>query len=239
MQSLRRQCPGSRQSRLAHESLGRAGTQFARAPARGWCPTQRQAKARKGFVARSRAQRTSQPAEADGTDVTNCRRAQQPRARGLSPRCRRDTLRPRRTSLRSLLRCVRNVWGDDRARPSGAVLPGEAGFGAAGVRARPAIDVQVMMLRLYTIAMDVTVSTLRAELADWIKRVRAGEEVVVTDRGMPVVRLVAVDTAPLLEQLTRQGVVSRSRRPGRPTASGARRVRARGPVSDLVSEQRR
>lgn len=87
--------------------------------------------------------------------------------------------------------------------------------------------------------MDVAVSTLRAELADWIERVRAGEEVVVTDRGIPVVRLVAVDTAPLLERLTRQGVVSRPRSARRPTASGAPRVRARGSVSDLVSEQRR
>lgn len=87
--------------------------------------------------------------------------------------------------------------------------------------------------------MEVAVSTLRAELAVWIERVRAGEEVVVTDRGTPVVRLVAVDTAPLLEQLTRQGVVSRPRSAGRPTATSATRVRARGSVSDLVSEQRR
>ncbi|WP_232065668.1 type II toxin-antitoxin system Phd/YefM family antitoxin [Mycobacterium heidelbergense] len=87
--------------------------------------------------------------------------------------------------------------------------------------------------------MQVAISTLRAELADWIERVRAGEEVVVTDRGTPVVRLVAVDTAPLLEQLTKQGVVSRPRSAGRPTATGAPRVRARGSVSDLVSEQRR
>lgn len=87
--------------------------------------------------------------------------------------------------------------------------------------------------------MDVSVSTLRAELADWIERVRAGEEVVVTDRGTPVVRLVAVDTAPLLEQLTRQGVLSRARSASRPAASRATRVRARGSVSDLVSEQRR
>ncbi|BBZ48342.1 hypothetical protein MHEI_00590 [Mycobacterium heidelbergense] len=92
---------------------------------------------------------------------------------------------------------------------------------------------------MYTTVMQVAISTLRAELADWIERVRAGEEVVVTDRGTPVVRLVAVDTAPLLEQLTKQGVVSRPRSAGRPTATGAPRVRARGSVSDLVSEQRR
>jgi prevent-host-death family protein len=87
--------------------------------------------------------------------------------------------------------------------------------------------------------MDVAVSTLRAELADWIERVRAGEEVVVTDRGTPVARLVAVDTAPLLERLTRQGVLGRPRRAQRPTASGAPRAPAHRPVSELVGEQRR
>ena len=82
-------------------------------------------------------------------------------------------------------------------------------------------------------------SVLRAELADWIERVRGGEEVVVTDRGIPVARLIAVDAAPLLEQLTRQGVVGRPRRAARPTASGAARADARRPVSELVSDQRR
>jgi prevent-host-death family protein len=92
---------------------------------------------------------------------------------------------------------------------------------------------------VYASGMDVAVSALRAELADWIERVRAGEEVVVTDRGTPVVRLVAVDTAPLLEQLTRRGVLGRPKHTTRPKASGAARVHARRPVSELVSEQRR
>jgi prevent-host-death family protein len=101
-------------------------------------------------------------------------------------------------------------------------------------------------LLLYILGMDVAVSTLRAELAHWraelahwIERVRRGEEVVVTDRGTPVARLIAVDTAPLLERLTREGVLSRPRRSGRPTATGASRARAGRPVSELVSEQRR
>lgn len=92
---------------------------------------------------------------------------------------------------------------------------------------------------MYTSGMEVPVSTLRAELADWIDRVRSGEEVVVTDRGTPVARLVAVDTAPLLEQLTRDGVLSRPRRAGRPVASGASRAHAQRPVSELIGEQRR
>ena len=87
--------------------------------------------------------------------------------------------------------------------------------------------------------MDVAISTLRAELSSWIERARAGEEIVVTDRGTPVARLLAIDTAPLLDQLVERGVVSKPRRADRPTAQGASRVRASGPVADLVSEQRR
>lgn len=101
------------------------------------------------------------------------------------------------------------------------------------------LDVQVATLQMYDDEMDVAISRLRAELADWIDRVRAGDEVVVTDRGTPVARLVAVDSAPRLEQLTREGVLSRPLRTDRPVASTAKRVPARAPVSELVSEQRR
>ncbi len=86
--------------------------------------------------------------------------------------------------------------------------------------------------------MDVAISRLRAELAHWIERALAGEEIVVTDRGTPVARLLPVDTAPLLDQLVERGVLSRPQRADRPAARGAARVRASGPVADLVSEQR-
>lgn len=86
--------------------------------------------------------------------------------------------------------------------------------------------------------MDVAISVLRAELSQWIDRARGGEEVVVTDRGTPVARLLPVDTAPLLERLVQQGVLSRPRCADRPTARGADRVTASGPVAELVSEQR-
>jgi len=88
-------------------------------------------------------------------------------------------------------------------------------------------------------AMDVAISTLRAELSSWIERAQTGEEIIVTDRGIPVARLLPVDTAPLLEQLIRRGVLNKPRRADRPAARGAARVHARGPVADLVSEQRR
>lgn len=87
--------------------------------------------------------------------------------------------------------------------------------------------------------MEVAITTFRAELARWIERARTGEEVVVTERGVPVARLLGVDSAPQLEQLTQLGVISRPQRPVRPPATGARRVVADGPVAELISEQRR
>lgn len=86
--------------------------------------------------------------------------------------------------------------------------------------------------------MDIAISAFRAELSSWIERAQAGEEVVITDRGVPVVRLLPVGSAPLLEELVRTGTLGRAQR-ARPTARGAARVRARGPVADLVGEQRR
>ena len=87
--------------------------------------------------------------------------------------------------------------------------------------------------------MEVAVSTLRAELAEWIERARRGEEVIVTDRGIPVARVVAVDSAPLLERLTQSGVLGRPRRSRRPPATGAQRPKPHRPVSELIGEQRR
>ena len=101
------------------------------------------------------------------------------------------------------------------------------------------IPVQIPVAPLYIRDVDVPISTLRAEMSTWIERARAGEEVVVTDRGTPVARLLPVDTAPLLEQLIARGVLSKPRRDDRPAARGVARARASGSVSELVSEQRR
>lgn len=87
--------------------------------------------------------------------------------------------------------------------------------------------------------MDVAVSALRAHLGDWLDRARTGEEIVVTDRGVPVARLVGLDATTTIEQLTEDGLISRPARSPRPRAADRRRVRARGSVSDLVSAQRR
>ncbi|MBA2387740.1 MAG: type II toxin-antitoxin system prevent-host-death family antitoxin [Acidimicrobiia bacterium] len=86
--------------------------------------------------------------------------------------------------------------------------------------------------------MDVTVSSLRAHLSDWLARVQAGAEVVVTDRGTPVARIVGVSAPTLLDQLEKDGQISRAKSSTRPTATARTRTRSKHSVADLVSRQR-
>ena len=85
--------------------------------------------------------------------------------------------------------------------------------------------------------MDVGIRDLRNHLSRYIDQVRGGEELVITDRGSAVARLVPVEGGRKLDRLIAEGVVTPAakRRRTRPV----RRVRAQGAVSDLVAEQRR
>ena len=87
--------------------------------------------------------------------------------------------------------------------------------------------------------MDVAVSELRAHLSEWLDRARDGEEVVVTDRGVPVARLLGITASAILERLAAEGVIGRPERIRRTSATGRSRPRPRHSVSALVSEQRR
>ncbi len=82
---------------------------------------------------------------------------------------------------------------------------------------------------------EVGIRALRDRLSEYVDRVRAGEELVVTDRGRAVARLVPVGHERALDRLIREGVVEPAgvgerRRPGR-------RIVASGPVSDLVERR--
>ncbi len=62
----------------------------------------------------------------------------------------------------------------------------------------------------------VGVARLKARLSAFLARVRSGEEIVVTDRGVPVARIVAIrsagdDDEKRLERLERDGKIRRGR----------------------------
>jgi prevent-host-death family protein len=87
--------------------------------------------------------------------------------------------------------------------------------------------------------LEVGVRDLRAELRRWLEAAASGAEVVVTERGRPVARIVPIEPAEgALERLHREGLLSLPARQ-RPRAADLSRVRASGAVSDLVAEQRR
>ena len=92
---------------------------------------------------------------------------------------------------------------------------------------------------MYSVRVDVAITELRTHLSLWLDRVQHGEEVVVTDRGVPVARLLGMTATGTLERLTAEGVIGRPATATRPTASGRPRPRPRRPVSDIISEQRR
>src|SRR5262245_39351435 len=84
--------------------------------------------------------------------------------------------------------------------------------------------------------MEVGVRELRNNLSRYLDRVRNGEEVVVTDRGQAIARVVPLSGERALDRLVREGKVTRARRP-RQTRRPP--VTAAGTVSDLVADQRR
>lgn len=92
---------------------------------------------------------------------------------------------------------------------------------------------------MYTTAMDVPVTELRAHLSEWLDRVRSGDEVVVTDRGIPVARLLGMSATGTLQRLAADGVIGRDVSVPRPTATGRPRPTAHRPIADIVSDQRR
>lgn len=93
-------------------------------------------------------------------------------------------------------------------------------------------------MNIATSRSEVGIRELKNGLSKYIERVRAGEEVIVTDRGRPVARLSALDEADdRLAELVEAGIVRAplSRHRHRPD----RRIKAKAPVSDLVADQRR
>ncbi|MBA2610013.1 MAG: type II toxin-antitoxin system prevent-host-death family antitoxin [Actinobacteria bacterium] len=85
--------------------------------------------------------------------------------------------------------------------------------------------------------MEVGIRELRDHLSRYLEQVGKGEEVVVTEHGRAVARIISIDGGRKLDRLIAEGLVTpavdRTRRLPK------RRVRATGSVSGLVAEQRR
>lgn len=91
--------------------------------------------------------------------------------------------------------------------------------------------------RFYALTAKVGVKELRENLASWLDRVEAGEEVVVTDRGRAKARLVPATAQATLARLASEGAVTL------PTRSKRRKlpppIPVEGsPVTDIILRDR-
>ncbi|MFY9614763.1 MAG: type II toxin-antitoxin system prevent-host-death family antitoxin [Candidatus Dormiibacterota bacterium] len=83
----------------------------------------------------------------------------------------------------------------------------------------------------------VGVRELKDQLSRYLSLVRSGAEVIVTDHGRPVARLIPVgERAAVLDELVARGEVSAPRRGGR---SRPKPIAVKGSVSELIADQRR
>jgi prevent-host-death family protein len=89
-------------------------------------------------------------------------------------------------------------------------------------------------------SLTVGIRELKSHLSAYVRRVRAGETVVVTDRGTPVVRLMPMrqSTEATLQHLEEAGVLAWSGRKLTMGKAGAPAVRGDRSVADLLLEDR-
>jgi prevent-host-death family protein len=87
--------------------------------------------------------------------------------------------------------------------------------------------------------MDVGIRELRSHLSHYLERVQGGDEVVVTERGAAIARIVPIAGGRAIDRLIADGLVTPAANMGRGRRRPGRRVRADRTVSDLVAEQRR
>lgn len=85
--------------------------------------------------------------------------------------------------------------------------------------------------------MHVGVRELKNNLSRYLACVSAGEEVVVTNHGQTIAKIIPVGTERTLERLIAEGIIT-------PAAAAKRdapesRVPAKEPVSPLIADQRR
>jgi prevent-host-death family protein len=91
-------------------------------------------------------------------------------------------------------------------------------------------------MTLHARTYEVGVRALHDHLSEHLERVQDGMEVLVTRRGQPVARLSPVGEGDPLQDLVRRGLLTP---PSRQRTARRARVKASGPVSELVAEQRR
>ena len=93
---------------------------------------------------------------------------------------------------------------------------------------------------LYSTIVDVSITDLRANLAHYLAKAKAGERVVITERGKPIAALGPATEDAWIADLEARGIISPPLNPGQRKPMGM--PEPLGPedlsLSDIVIEQR-
>ncbi|MGH2641592.1 MAG: type II toxin-antitoxin system Phd/YefM family antitoxin [Actinomycetota bacterium] len=84
---------------------------------------------------------------------------------------------------------------------------------------------------------EVGIRELREHLSQFLDQVRAGHELIVTDRGTPVARIIGTSGESWLDELVAAGVVTLPEHEFDPSTFG--RVTTKGDLMGFVFDQRR
>ena len=83
---------------------------------------------------------------------------------------------------------------------------------------------------------EVGIRELRANLSRYVDAARKGKEIVITEHGHPVARLVPTSGIATLDRLIAEGVVTPPSKPRTPSAKLPRIKLRHGTVDDLIAE---
>src|SRR6478609_5390937 len=100
----------------------------------------------------------------------------------------------------------------------------------------PDVAASLESMTLHGDEAEVGVRELHDRLSAYLDQVEAGADFVVTRRGRPIARLSQVGAPRPFEDLERRGLV---RQPETPRQARKPLAGARGPVADLIRDQRR
>lgn len=86
---------------------------------------------------------------------------------------------------------------------------------------------------------EIGIRELRDHLSRYLDQVKAGEEIVVTDRGTAVARLVPVNGERPIDRLIREGRITPAKRPKRGSLPKPIKPRTGKSISELLVDDRR
>lgn len=92
---------------------------------------------------------------------------------------------------------------------------------------------------LSTPSRQVGVRQLRANLSSWLKKVKEGkEEIIVTERGIPIARIIGPSSSSPLDRLIAAGIVTPAKEPKTPMTEPPR-AKPKRSVVELMLQMKR